>query len=442
MAKEKNRLQSVFLSGGSGIASPFTNDNTASPDIFQDGKSARYTQDLHIPDGVGSEIDAKFIPKKQKSSLLGDSYQRIYQKNLSALNDESLTNDQVDHLMEKVVRLRSKTHRVSECGNFLQFANGVNADLTIDEKSRLHKANFCKDRLCPMCAWRRELKMFNQVGEIVQYMEDQKDEYDFDYIFLTLTAPNCVGYDLSATIDRFMKAFDKLMKRREVARVIEGYIRVLEITRNDNVHSKSYDTYHPHYHVLIAVRRSYFKKAYISREKWLKYWQESYQDESITQVDVRRVTNKSKDVGYSNNSLGSAILEIAKYTVKSKDYLIPNNNTKTDEIVETLYNAMYRRKLVKMGGAFADVQKILKQSDVEGQTVDLTHIDEKKEAVGVIAWIVSVFKYAEQNGKYDILRQFIENLEGDVIDWEEVKHIAKCSSEGEPSTHPHEGSGS
>lgn len=52
----------------------------------------------------------------------------------------------------------NKYYRVLDCSTFLEWKYYFE----INEK-RLAKANFCKVRLCPMCSWRRSLKIFGQV---------------------------------------------------------------------------------------------------------------------------------------------------------------------------------------------------------------------------------------------------------------------------------------
>ena len=51
------------------------------------------------------------------------------------------------------------------------------------------------------------------------------------------------------------------MGRKEVKSIVKGYIRKLEVTYNSDMSSKSYDTYHPHFHVVIAVNKSYFTRS-------------------------------------------------------------------------------------------------------------------------------------------------------------------------------------
>ena len=92
-------------------------------------------------------------------------------------------------------------------------------------------------------------------------MEHLKKEGNKEFIFLTLTAPNVKGDKLEEEIRKYNKSFDKLMKRNEVKNIVKGYIRKLEVTYNSDMSSKSYDTYHPHFHVVIAVNKTYFKKS-------------------------------------------------------------------------------------------------------------------------------------------------------------------------------------
>lgn len=84
-----------------------------------------------------------------------------------------------------------------------------------------------------------------------------------------LTAPNVPGNQLQQEIKTYNKAFKELVERKEVKGVVKDYERKLEVTYN-----QERDDYHPHFHVLIAVNRSYFtdKDYYISRDRWLELW--------------------------------------------------------------------------------------------------------------------------------------------------------------------------
>ena len=121
-----------------------------------------------------------------------------------------------------------------------------------------------------------------KISIIMKWLEA---EYDKAFVFVTLTAPNVKAEDLQAEIDLYNKAFQRLVKRKEIAPIFDGYIRKLEVTYNADQ-----QTYHPHFHVLFVVNKSYFtSRYYVKQAKWLELWREVTGDERITQVDVRRL---------------------------------------------------------------------------------------------------------------------------------------------------------
>ena len=119
----------------------------------------------------GKEIDWR--GKKLKTIDLAKSYRRL------SLN--------VNPMFE------NKAFRVRDCGTYLEYKKFIDTG-----EKKLHQANFCKVRLCPMCAWRRSLKIFGQVSIVMDHVEEN---YNYKYIFLTLTVKNCYGEDLRDTLD-------------------------------------------------------------------------------------------------------------------------------------------------------------------------------------------------------------------------------------------------
>ena len=59
---------------------------------------------------------------------------------------------------------------LKECGDTLVFVRNEKG------KKRLHGANFCRNRLCPMCNWRRSLKMYSQVSQITDKILATKNQ--------------------------------------------------------------------------------------------------------------------------------------------------------------------------------------------------------------------------------------------------------------------------
>ena len=232
---------------------------------------------------------------------------------------------------------------INECGDLLMFLS----DFEMENK-KLHKGSFCKNRFCPMCSWRMACKDSLKISILMEHL---KKEGNKEFIFLKLTAPNVKGDKLEEEIRKYNNSFDKLMKRNEVKNIVKGYIRKLEVTYNSDMSSKSYDTYHPHFHVVIAVNKTYFKKSdlYINQQRWLELWQEATGDSSITQVDVRKSrANNLKEV-----------YELAKYSAKDSDYLISR------PVFETFYKALKGKRFIVYGGLFSEANIMYENGELD-----------------------------------------------------------------------------
>ena len=185
----------------------------------------------------------------------------------------------------------------------------------------------------------------------------------YAYIFLTLTVKNCEGDKLSETIDQMMEGWHRLTSQKAFKQAVKGWFRALEITHNVDRKSSAYDTFHPHFHVLLAVNKSYFKdKEYITQVKWTELWKKAIRTNYTPVVDVRKVKGEN----------GAAVAEVAKYTVKDKEYIIPEEWDLTVETVRILDAALDGRRLVAYGGAMKEWHKKLNLDDeVDGDLVNV-----------------------------------------------------------------------
>ena len=100
------------------------------------------------------------------------------------------------------------------------------SDLSL-ENSKLHRASFCGNRFCPMCSWRVACKDSFEISILMEHLRKEENK---EFIFLTLTTPNVKGTDLNSSIKAYNKAFERLVKRKEVKNIVKGYIRKLEVT--------------------------------------------------------------------------------------------------------------------------------------------------------------------------------------------------------------------
>lgn len=251
--------------------------------------------------------------------------------------DKKRKNQVFQKFIERHVR-EGQMHLIKDCNTFLSFV----ADKTL-EKKKLYKANPCKNRFCPVCAWRKARKDALGLSLMMQYIKQEEKK---EFIFLTLTTPNVTSEHLESEIKNYNKAFKKMVERKKVKSIIKGYVRKLEITYN-----QKRDDYNPHFHVLIAVNKSYFtdKRYYISQKEWLNLWRDVTGNDEITQVHVQKIKqNNNKE-----------LYEMAKYSGKDSDYLI------NQKVFDTFYKSLKGKQILVYSGLFKEARKKLKNGDLD-----------------------------------------------------------------------------
>lgn len=256
--------------------------------------------------------------------------------------------------------------RISDCAGLIGFLKAKEG-----EKRRLGGGNFCNSRFCPVCDWRKARKDGYVLQFLLNYVQKVKKK---ELIFLTLTAPNVVKEKLKEEIEDFNKAFKRLSEIKIFKAICKGYIRKLEVTFNEKE-----NTYHPHFHVVIAVNKSYFTdaKLYITQKKWLGMWQKAKRNESITQVDIRKA--KMIDM--------QSIMELATYSAKSADVLY------SEDVFNIFYDNLKGKKLIVFNGIFKEILKAYKSGELE-------EVEELDETIyNSLEW----FKYFDKKG-YGLFR--------------------------------------
>lgn len=123
-----------------------------------------------------------------------------------------------------------KSENILSCGSSLEFQHYFNEEDT----RTLHSANFCKHKLCPMCAWRWHIKNNYTLSKAFEILGQQ------NYYHLVLTIPNLKFITKEFLISLREKA-GIFMKK--VAKSID-YFLSFEITIDKN------GCFHPHYHIL------------------------------------------------------------------------------------------------------------------------------------------------------------------------------------------------
>lgn len=274
--------------------------------------------------------------------------------------------------------LKKRSDHMQRCCNYLVFGDVVN-QVTGEVTRKLQAAEFCRDRLCPMCSWRKSLVTFSQLSDIMLRIDSTTD--GLVPIFLTLTMRNCVSSDLADCISLLLKSWSRMMnskQNRRPFRIAVGWFRALEITYN-----KKDGTWHPHIHAILLVETDYFENPdkYIDQREWEAEWQWALGVDYKPRVDVRTV----------KGGQAKAIAEVAKYTVKPGEWLDLDDGDGTDERVELLARVLKGRRLTAFGGLMKETRKALKQEDAE--TADLVRTGDDATMRGDLVTAMEKFEW-------------------------------------------------
>lgn len=215
-----------------------------------------------------------------------------------------------------------RAKRVRECATMIKGAKCPECG-----RSEITSANFCRDRLCPTCAWRLSMKRYAEMLSMIGYINDIED---YHVGFLTLTVRNCRPQDLGRVLRWMSEDWNRLNSRRPFSRMCDGWARSVEVTYNDKTR-----TFHPHYHVLMLIRGDYDLARYqrTFNEEWRTAARLAYSPitdfrEVTSRKDAAEVANDVDSAGFftcdqlrpDSEVLGGALLEITKYCFKPKDF--------------------------------------------------------------------------------------------------------------------------
>ena len=339
----------------------------------------------------------KFVFKAKKSQcvrLVSFASKTVSVKALSKglRRGETLTEP---HMTDRTIE------SMKECCTWLKLASPVDFS-----KFKKTGGNTCKVAFCPICSAFQAKRDGLMLSALMDAMQDLESAVDngclaglkdrgkpvadmphvakaiaggVRFVFATLTTPNVQGSALRAEEARFAKAFNDLVRlwlAREYGEWYLGYVRKLEVTYNKQRtitkamwegsekftspmkknpkykglkvgdRNPSYNTYNPHYHVLLAVTDGFFvgddiggRKMRISKMDLLAKWRALVGGPSITQVEIYE-TYKNLEEG------SSATAEIAKYVAKDADYLY------SPSVFKVFYQSLKNVKRMTFGGLF------------------------------------------------------------------------------------------
>lgn len=267
------------------------------------------------------------------------------------------------HLMEEYDPERAA--KLRECGTYLEFAKAPDG-------MKLHRANFCRERMCPMCQWRRCAKLRVQADKIYK----AEVEAGYQHIFVTLTQRNCTGEQLCETLDKMSVQLRRWQRSADYGKSFAGAYCATEVTYN-----AERNDFHPHFHLILTCQKDYFdphNPNYWTLDRIIDKWAELMELDYRPSCEVEAVKQKP---GYG---ITSSLAELCKYPTKVAQ--VPDS--KTLEIVD---RALRGRKLIRWTGITAKIREQMNMDDIEQG--NLIHTDEAvADGVG-LEKVVYIWRY-------------------------------------------------
>ena len=347
-----------------------------------------------------------------------NNFQLNSTKNNTKSQEEILQERKLNFLKKSSVKManifldfdKKKGARMIDCAKVLLFKKFEQI-----EYRKLFKAFMCKILLCPFCMTRKSILIGNNLYKVLQFGADEKK---LEYIHLTLALKNCKINELKDTIELMLKAFEKFRKRdifqERRGGTIKGWFRNLEITFNQED-----KTFHPHFHILLAVEKSYFFKEtnpdkYLTQEVALQMWKECLGVDYLPTTDLRKVyyldENGNKIINFTDGEgFKKAVEEASKYITKAMELLSIDDEKLQKKVIRSMLQALSYRRLFAYGGILKNIRAELKLQDEEKSNL-INLGDDEIDTTGM-EYFVEVYKWCQDNGGQ--YHKFMELSEGE-----------------------------
>lgn len=314
-----------------------------------------------------------------------DDYRAIKEE-LKDVSDKLSRNFELEESVQ--MNYEKMLDRVDNCAQVLKHYRDTDGNM------RLYQAWFCKNRFCPMCAWRKSLK---DSFILSQALNEFKKQYPkARLLFVTLTLNDTGVYDSESIRERISElknSVSKMFRDKRIKGYVLGLVKSLELTVKLDEHSDTGLRFHVHLHLMVGVKSNYFSKGYLSKMEWVKLWRASVGVNYDPSVNVKAIKPKET---------GKAVQELSKYMVKSSDYL--RGDEKDTKTLEILMTGLKGVQSVSYTGEFRKIKARIKADED-----DLIHLSGKESGKQTIQFVYS--RYNNGRKKYYVY---------DVSDWKIV----------------------
>ena len=237
------------------------------------------------------------------------------------------------------------SERIDDCSQLLAFGLVPNVDEGAYQL-KLRTARFCRVRTCMVCSWRRSL-----MYKARAYKALPKVIADFPtcrYLFMTLTLKNCPVEELRENILHLNKSFGRMARRNHFPAV--GYIKTVEVTCGRKGDA------HPHLHILMMVKPSFFSHGYVKKKEWCSWWKQAAKVDYTPIIDVQAIKAKDSPLGL--------LAEVVKYQTKPNDLIFSDRRWFLEYTRQ-----IYGTKAFALGGIFKDYFKDMEKEETTDELI-------------------------------------------------------------------------
>ena len=372
----------------------------------------------------GKPVERPWRVKKNRSVSLAKSYARI----AGEFDAKEISGDfTAPYSTEKLAK---KANRVYHCSNDLGFV--------IDPGTgdhRLRTAGFCRDRLCPLCTWRKSIIDVREISVVFDGYESRHPAGESEHLLVAVNfgLRNCKPEALSGDVDLMFQGFKRLQDTRSFRDNMLGFFRHMELTLNfgekitewmwrrrtskdgkyNYYESRGlrigdanpwHNTYNPHFHCIFVLPRDFYEtritdpeSRYLQKKYWTDLWRKACRldyDPMVWTEPLRRFKDGEKEGKLK-------LAEFAKYPVKDQsifDGKLPR--ALYDEVVITLASSLRHRKLIHYGGILRDIYKEhFGNKDPNANNVDLINVD-GEEINPLVAETIVWYKWDYTHSNY------------------------------------------
>lgn len=161
----------------------------------------------------------------------------------------------------------------------------------------VYSTSLCRDRLCPVCAWKSSRRLFYRAVKAIQMLEL---ELPHQYLHCVLTLQHAKRDCLRDLLNVLTWAYGRF-RRFSAMKGVDGSLRSIEITHGEH-------GFHPHIHAILTVPRT---ADHITQDAVCDAWRRALDSEYSPQVNLTEAYSVDAE-----NDVFSAVAEACKYALK------------------------------------------------------------------------------------------------------------------------------